>query len=230
MPNERIKNHIQTNFGKIIMITKKHHKNGLISSIRIVTMNKRELEQKLLPSYIIVDGSELYMIYSGQNATCRYYSEIDHVQSACKKRENDFPSLGKEQRSFFPVFHNTSAETNQSMRARDYAKPQQATDCSNSKQNDVIIAAIRRNKKFQKIELDSNMNKNCNKDLFISDSHSEKLAQTIAEIPLNLTNTSDNLMGQGNSENASNKDKTLQEISLVSIAESKVNIDQTDQD
>ena len=59
-------------------------------------MNKRELEQKPLQSYIIVDGSELYVTYSGQNATCRYHSEIGHVQSACEKRKNDFPSLGKE--------------------------------------------------------------------------------------------------------------------------------------
>ena len=44
MPDERIKNHIQTNFGKIVTITEKRHKDGLISGIRIVTMNKRELE------------------------------------------------------------------------------------------------------------------------------------------------------------------------------------------
>ena len=56
MQDERIKNHIQTNFGKIVTITEKLHKDGLISDIRIVTMNKHELEQKPLPSYIMVDG------------------------------------------------------------------------------------------------------------------------------------------------------------------------------
>ena len=96
MLNKRIKNPIQTNFGKIITITEKRHKNVLISSIRIVTINTRELEQKPLPSYIIVNGSKSYETYSGQNATCRYYSEIGHVQFACEKRKNDFPSLGKE--------------------------------------------------------------------------------------------------------------------------------------
>ena len=121
-PNEKIKNHIQTNFGKIVTITQKHHKDGLISGIRTVTMNKRELEQKPLPSYIMVDGFELYVTYSGQNATCRYCSEIGHVQSACEKRKTDFPSLRKEQRPFSPTLHNTFAETNQSMRVRDYAK------------------------------------------------------------------------------------------------------------
>ena len=87
-------------------------------------MNKRELEQKPLPHYIAVDGFELYVTYSGQNAICRYCSEIGHVQSACEKRKNDFPSLGKEQRPFSPILHNTFAEANQSMRVRDYAKPQ----------------------------------------------------------------------------------------------------------
>ena len=71
------------------------------------------------------------------------------------------------------------------------------------------------------------MNKNCNKDLFISDSYSEELAQTITEVPLNITNAADNLMSQGDSDNSSNKDKMQQEISSVSIAE---NNDQTNQD
>ena len=74
------------------------------------------------------------------------------------------------------------------------------------------------------------MNKNCNKDLFISDSHSEELAQTITKIPLNLTNAPDNLLSQGDSKNESNKDKTQQEISSVLIAESKVKNDPTYQD
>ena len=69
-------------------------------------------------------------------------------------------------------------------------------------------------------EPDSKMNNNCNKDLFISDCHSEELAQTIIEMFLNLTNAPDNLMSQGDSENALNKDKTQQEISSVAIAES----------
>ena len=93
------------------------------------------------------------------------------------------------------------------MRGRDYAKPQQSTDCSISEQNDVISC---NNPKKQKIrsEPDSNMNKNCNKDFFISDSHSEELAQSITEIPLNLTNAADNSINLGDSENSSNKDKT----------------------
>ena len=40
------------------------------------------------------------------------------------------------------------------------------------------------------------MNKNCNKDSFISNSHLEELAQTITEIPLNITNAADNLMSK----------------------------------
>ena len=71
------------------------------------------------------------------------------------------------------------------------------------------------------------MNKNCNKDLFISDSHLEELAQTITEVPLNITNAADNLTSQGDSDNSSKKDKTQREKSSVSIAE---NNDQTNQD
>ena len=160
------------------------------------------------------------------NCTCRYCNKIGHVQSACEKRKTDFPSLRKEQRPFSSTLHNTFAKTNQSMRARDYAKPSQSTDCGISEQNDLISCS---NPKKQKIrsEPDSNMNKNCSRDLFISDSHLEELAQTITEVPLNVTNAADNLMSQGDSDNSSNKDKTQQEISSVSIAE---NNDQTNQD
>ena len=70
------------------------------------------------------------------------------------------------------------------------------------------------------------MNKNCNKDLFISNSLSKKQAQTITEISFNLTNAAKNLMSQGDRDNSSNKDKAQQEISPVSIAESN---DQTNQ-
>ena len=66
MPNGRIKNHIQTNFGKIVTITEKLHKDGPVSGIRIVIINKRELEQKPLPNYIIVDGFEFQVTYSAK--------------------------------------------------------------------------------------------------------------------------------------------------------------------
>ena len=112
------------------------------------------------------------------------------------------------------------------MRARDYSKPLQSSDCSISEQNDVISCSNSKKRKIRS-EPDSNMNKNSNKDLFVSDSHSEELAQTITEIPLNTTNAADNLMSQGDSDNSSNKDKTQQEISSISIAE---NNDQTNQD
>ena len=50
IPNETIKNYIQTNHKKVIAITKKWHKDGLILGIKIVTMIKYELE----PSYIAI--------------------------------------------------------------------------------------------------------------------------------------------------------------------------------
>ena len=105
----------------------------------------------------------MYVTYFGQNASCRYCSNIGHVQSACEKRKTDFPSLRKEQRPFSPTMHNTFAERNQLMRARNYAKPSQSTDGSISEKNDVISCSNPKKRKIRS-ELDSNMNKNCNKD------------------------------------------------------------------
>ena len=81
MPNGRIKNYIQTNFRKIIAVAEKRHKDGHISSIGIVTISKRELEQNPSPSYITVVRCKLYATYSGQNVTCRYCSEVGNVQT-----------------------------------------------------------------------------------------------------------------------------------------------------
>ena len=55
-------------------------------------MNKNELETNPLPSYIFIDGFELYVTYKGQTVTCKFCSETGHVQmnlrSACSNSQN----------------------------------------------------------------------------------------------------------------------------------------------
>ena len=58
-------------------------------------MNKNDLEVNPLPSYIHVDGFELYVTYPGQELTCKYSGEKRHFQAKCDKRLNDFPQLEK---------------------------------------------------------------------------------------------------------------------------------------
>ena len=103
--------------------------------MRIVTMNKHELEQNPIPSHITIDSYELYVTYSGQNLTCRYCGEVGHVQTECKNKQNDFPCLDK--RSFSPTLH-IRIETNQAMQARNYVKEQQSADRSVSESNNLI--------------------------------------------------------------------------------------------
>ena len=67
---------------------------ALKSGIRILTMNKNELETNSLPSYIFIDGFELYVTYKGQTVTCRFCGETGHVQMNCEKRMLEFPKLG----------------------------------------------------------------------------------------------------------------------------------------
>ena len=45
---------------KLLKFQKKKYKDGLKSGIRIITMNKYELKTNPLPSYIFIDGFELY--------------------------------------------------------------------------------------------------------------------------------------------------------------------------
>ena len=47
-------------------------KDGLIFGVRILIMEKRVLESNSIPSYVHIDGNQLYITYDGQNFTCKY--------------------------------------------------------------------------------------------------------------------------------------------------------------
>ena len=85
------------NYDKVLKIIDKNYKDGLKSGMRIITMKKCEIELNFLPSYIKIKGCELYVIYSGQQITCKYCDNKGYVQSNCKKRLQDFPDLRNDQ-------------------------------------------------------------------------------------------------------------------------------------
>ena len=82
-------------FGKVIKITEKRHNDGLQSVIRLISMSKNDVEMNPLPSYIYINGYELYVTYLGQAITCKCGGETGHMQAECKKRKSDFPALQK---------------------------------------------------------------------------------------------------------------------------------------
>ena len=92
-----IKQVVEEVFAKVINITEKKYKDGLLSGIRIITMNKTDLESNPIPSCIYVDNFELYVTYEGQPITCKYCGEVGHVQANCKTRAADFPQLNSSQ-------------------------------------------------------------------------------------------------------------------------------------
>ena len=51
------------------------------------------METNPLPSYIFIDGFELYVTYKGQTVTSRFCGETGHVQMNCEKRMLEFPKL-----------------------------------------------------------------------------------------------------------------------------------------
>lgn len=93
MTNDEVKEEIEKKFGKVYEINHKKHKDGLLSGIRILTMNKKDLDKNPIPSYIKISNYELYVTYSGQKSTCRYCGETGHIQLNCRKRLEDFPTL-----------------------------------------------------------------------------------------------------------------------------------------
>ena len=94
MSNDITRQSIASVFGKVVKITeKKKHKDGLLSGIRILSMKKDKLDSNPLPSYIKIDGFELYVTYQGQEITCKYCGDTWHLQVHCKKHLMDYPPL-----------------------------------------------------------------------------------------------------------------------------------------
>ena len=68
-----------------------------LDQVRILVMRKNDIEAKPIPSYLTIDGFELYVTYSGLLLTCKYFHEVGHMQSECEKCLADHPSLNKSQ-------------------------------------------------------------------------------------------------------------------------------------
>ena len=92
--NDDIQKELENVIRKVVKVTARKHKDGLLSGIRVVTVPKTLLERNPLPSYITVKGNKLYVTYAGQTVTCRYRGKAGHVQSDCTKKLEDFPQLG----------------------------------------------------------------------------------------------------------------------------------------
>ena len=76
-------------------MTEKRHEDGLQCGFRLISMNKNDVETNPSPSYLYINGYELYVTYSGRAITCKCCGETGHMQAEYKKRKSDFPTLQK---------------------------------------------------------------------------------------------------------------------------------------
>ena len=72
MSNERIKTAFENIFGSVLKIIQRKCKNGLISGVRILIIEKCVSESNFIPRYVHVNGNHLYVTHNGQNFTCNY--------------------------------------------------------------------------------------------------------------------------------------------------------------
>ena len=77
--NEAIKQELKAKFGIVLKITDKKHSDGLRSGIRIVAMKKTDLQYTPISSYIQVSGCKIYVIYQGQEITCKRSGDAGQV-------------------------------------------------------------------------------------------------------------------------------------------------------
>ena len=84
LSNDVIKKSIEEMLGKFIKITQKRLKVGLQSGITLISMSKNDVKTNPLPSYIFINGCELYVTYPGQAITFKHCGETGHLQADCK--------------------------------------------------------------------------------------------------------------------------------------------------
>nr|CAB3265821.1 gag-like protein [Phallusia mammillata] len=91
--NEVIAEALSQRYGEVKKMTHRKDKEGLLSGMRIASMNKSDISVNPIPSYITIHGYEFYITYHGQQFTCKYCGEAGHKQVNCPKRKNDYPQL-----------------------------------------------------------------------------------------------------------------------------------------
>ena len=158
MSNERIKTAFENIFGPVLKIVQRKCKDGLISGMRILIMEKRVLESNPIPSHVHIDGNQLYVTYDGQNFTCKYCGNVGHKQIDCNKCAKDFPIL---------IQNQDSSVRNPNSSSRQY------DDSS----------AVKR----QKVVQLSNTNKIGDKKSNTSKETSSEITEKMNDEPINLT-------------------------------------------
>ena len=191
LSNDIIKKSIEEVFGKVIKITEKRHKDGLQSGIRLISMSKNDVEMNPLPSYIYINGYELYVTYPGQAITCKYCGETGHMQAECKKRKSDFPALQKNSTNrYYDHFVNNSIQI----------EPNN-TNLINGQESPINLSKKRKRDSDNQSEVDSNQFTTQAQNVVLPQNE-DTIEDCIAPIELNanlqmdLTRTFDDVVSQ----------------------------------
>ena len=108
--NDVIQQTIEGIYGEVLNIIHCKCRDGLLTGVRIVTIAKEVVENNPLPSYLIMQGHEIYDTYSGQIFTCKYCGEPGHNPIDCEKRKSNFPLLQMRLRKHSSTVDNPIAE------------------------------------------------------------------------------------------------------------------------
>ena len=135
LTNEVIQKNIEMNYGKVLKITDKTYKDGLKSGMRINAkmQNRIEANTKLYQNRRL---RTMHYLHSGQQITCKYCGNKEHVQSNFQKRLQDFADLTNDQ-NHSKIFKSTSIENSQTSvdNAKLPKKRKLALDLNDSKSN-----------------------------------------------------------------------------------------------
>ena len=87
-PVEDLKSYLTINHGEINRVIDRHDDNGLFTGVYVFQMNKIQISENPLPSYIQVNNEEFFVKYNGQTFTCQFCSKEGHIAKKCPEKTN----------------------------------------------------------------------------------------------------------------------------------------------
>ena len=88
-PTEPISEYLINNHGEILTTpTRKTDRFNIQTGTRVFKMERKNLDNNPIPSYLYFGQYRFRVRYQGQNTTCGYCAEKDHIEQNCHKKAN----------------------------------------------------------------------------------------------------------------------------------------------
>lgn len=96
-PDAPILDYLRGNHGEVQNFRRITDKYGIQNGVRIFKLNRQDLENRPLPSFLYFGKYKFSIRYIGQEATCGFCAEVGHIERDCGKKQQQKMSTFKRQ-------------------------------------------------------------------------------------------------------------------------------------